>query len=118
MGGGDGITLLDDAIVRVRFAPQSQEQRSKLRMIASRPEMQEPAAAILGVAVSRALIDEPAAAPSLLEVLVHVHDLLDQQVEAVTAMEQLVALAPEDVRQLQELAKRYVAIGAWLQAAE
>ncbi|HEU0033941.1 MAG TPA: tetratricopeptide repeat protein [Kofleriaceae bacterium] len=114
----DAMTALDEAIVRVRFSPQNLELRRRLRAIATLPSLGDRAVALLGDAVGSTLCDEPIAAAALLEVLVHTLETFDRPVEAVTAAEQLVALAPDNVQNLLGLANRCVALGAWLKAAE
>src|SRR5678816_3645573 len=96
----DIMAALDDAIVRVRFAPQSPDTRRRLRALAALPAVREPAIGVLKEQARRALIQEPAAAAVLLEVLVRTYESLDRPVEAIDAMEQLVALTPDSVDHL------------------
>jgi tetratricopeptide (TPR) repeat protein len=115
---GDALTSLQELLVRVRFAPANQELRRQLRAIASLPNVREQATAVLAQEVRTSLVDEPAAAGAFLEVLVRVYELLDRPVEAVAAMEQLVALAPDNVEHLLGFAARCLNLGAWAKAAE
>ncbi|HEY5951765.1 MAG TPA: tetratricopeptide repeat protein [Kofleriaceae bacterium] len=102
----------------MRFAPNNQELRRQLRAIASLPSVREAAITVLANQVRSALCDEPVVAAALLEVLVRGYELLDRPVEAVAAMEQLVALAPDHVEHLLGLASRCENLGAWAKAAE
>src|SRR6266545_667151 len=78
----DALQALRDAIVRVRFAPASQELRRRLRGLAALPRLRLPAISILANEVPGALCEEPAAAAVFLDVLVRVYDTLDRPVEA------------------------------------
>jgi tetratricopeptide (TPR) repeat protein len=115
---GDALEALHETIVRVRFAPQNQELGRQLRAIASLPVVREAAANALVNEVRSALCDEPAAAAVFLEILVRVYEMLDRPVEAVAAMEQLVALAPDNVEHLLDYASRCANLGASAKAAE
>ena len=112
------VSALQDAINRVRFAPGNNDVRRRLRAVAGLPALRERAVGILREEVRRALTDEPDAAAVFLEVLVRMFETLDRPVEAVAAMDQLVALVPDNVEHLQALASRCVSLGAVQKAAE
>jgi tetratricopeptide (TPR) repeat protein len=109
---------LRQSIAAVHAAPQNQDSRRRLRALVSMPALLEASVPILAEEARNALCDAPATAAIFLELLVHLLEVLDRPLEAVTTLEQLVALAPDNVDYLHAFGLRCVDAGAWAKAAD
>ena len=113
----DAIELLRRSILAIRGAPGDGEARRRIRAIAADQGVWEPLAMLLADEV-RAHADRPELAAVFYEELADVHETLDQPVEAIAAMEALIALAPEVVAHHERIAALYRQAGAWAKAAD
>ena len=113
----DMIGLLRNAITAVRKAPADLEARRQLRAIATEQGMVDQVS-VLMLDEARAHADRPDIAQAFWEELADLYENLDQPLEVITAMEQVCALAPDDVDHLDRLAWLYRKAGAWQKAAE
>jgi tetratricopeptide (TPR) repeat protein len=113
----DQLQVLRAAIAAVRARPHDPEARRRLRALAADEGAWEQLAVLLGDE-ARAAADRPAAAVAFYEELADVYENLDQSVETIAAMEQVVAIAPDEVEHRDRLARLYHRIGAKARAAE
>lgn len=113
----DMIGLLRNAITAVRKAPADLEARRQLRAIATEQGMVEQVS-VLMLDEARAHAEKPPVAQAFWEELADLYENLDQPLEVIAAMEQVCAIATEDVDHLDRLAWLYRKAGAWQKAAE
>ncbi len=113
----DTIQVLRVSIAEVRHAPRDPEARRRLRAIAAEHGLWEQLAILLGDE-ARAAVDDPERAAAFHEELADVHENLDQPLETIAAMEQVIALDPDNVDRLDRLAWLYRRAHAWSKAAE
>jgi tetratricopeptide (TPR) repeat protein len=114
--GADPLQALRSAIGKVRAAPADAEARRQLRALAAEHGMWDELAVLLSDEARAA--GQPDVAAAFYEELADVHDNLDHPIETIAAMEAVVRLVPEDIEQLDRLAKLYHRAGAWSKAAE
>ncbi|HUS29365.1 MAG TPA: tetratricopeptide repeat protein, partial [Kofleriaceae bacterium] len=115
--GADPVHALRSAIAEIRNAPRDQEARRQLRALAAEQGTWEQLALLLDDE-SRAAHKKPELAAAMFEELADVHENLDQVVEAISAMENVVELQPEDLQHHDRLAWLYRKAGAGVKAAE
>src|SRR5579862_3034320 len=113
----EAIQLLRRSILEIRAAPDDPEPRRGLRAIAAEHELWDQLALLLADE-ARAQADHPLIAAAFHEALADVYETLDQPLEAIAAMEALVAIAPDVVAHHERLAELYRREGAWAKAAE
>jgi tetratricopeptide (TPR) repeat protein len=113
----DIISVVRQAIAAVRAAPRDLELRRQLRAVAAAQGMVEQVALLL-LDEARANSHRPEIALAFWEEIADVNENLDQPLEVIAAMEQVIALIPDDVDQLDRLAWLYRKAGAWQKAAE
>ncbi len=113
----DTIQVLRISIAEVRHAPRDPEARRRLRAIAAEHGLWEQLAVLLGDE-ARAAVEHPERAAAFYEELADVHENLDQPIETIAAMEQVIAVDPDNVDRLDRLAWLYRRAGAWSRAAE
>ena len=113
----DAIQLLRRSIIELREDPAAAEARRRLRAVAAEHALWEQLALLLADE-ARAHVDRPAIAAVFLEELADVHDLLDQPLDAIAAMEALIAIAPDAVAHHERLARLYRQAGAWAKEAD
>ena len=112
----DAIELLRRTIRAIRTAPGDAEARRQLRAIAGEHGLWDELGLLLADEV-RACADRPEIAAVLYEELAGVHDMLDQPLETIAALEALIAIAPA-VAHYERLALLYRQAGAWHKAAD
>ena len=113
----DTIQVLRVSIAEVRHAPRDPEARRRLRAIAAEHGLWEQLAVLLGDE-ARAASEHPERAAAFYEELADVQENLDQPLETISAMEQVIAIDPENVDRLDRLAWLYRRAGAWSKSAE
>ncbi len=113
----DALPLLRSAVHAVREAHGDAEPRRRLRAIAGEHGLWDELVPLLADE-ARAHADHPDVAAVFYEELADAHDNLDQPLEAIAAMEALIALAPDVLAHRERLAWLYRQIGAWDRAAD
>ena len=113
----DPLQALRNAIVAVRDAPHDADARRELRALATEQQSWEQLAVLLADE-ARAAFAKPELAAVFYEELAELHEILDQQLEAIAAMERVVTLVPDNAEHHDRLAWLYRKAGAWAKAAE
>ncbi|NVB83566.1 MAG: tetratricopeptide repeat protein, partial [Kofleriaceae bacterium] len=113
----DPMRALRDAIAMIKIAPRDQEARRQLRALAAEQASWEPLSILL-LDEARAAVEEPPLAAAFYEELADAHENLDQPIEAIMAMEAVIALQPDHVEHHDRLAWLYRKSGAAVKAAQ
>jgi len=113
----DAIQHLRMSIIEIREDPSDQEARRRLRAIAAEQGLWDQLALLLADE-ARAQAHAPPVAAAFYEELADAYESLDQPLEAITAMEALVAIAPAVIAHHDRIAWLYRHAGAWSKAAD
>lgn len=113
----DPMRALRDALAQIRIAPRDQEARRQLRALAAEQASWEPLSILL-LDEARAAVENPPLAAAFYEELADAHENLDQPIEAIMAMEAVIALQPDHVEFHDRLAWLYRKSGAAVKAAQ
>jgi len=111
----DPLLSVRAAIAGVRSAPGDADARRQVRALADDLALRD--ALVMVLADEAAAANQSEVATALFEVLADIHEDLDQALDAISAMEEVVRRAPDQVDHRDRLAWLYRRAGAWAKAA-